>query len=123
MSIFIHIALILTALAFTMAGLAKATQPKAKLAKNMAWTDDFSQGQIRIIGILEILGGLGVILPAITNILTWLTPIAAAGLMLIMVGAALTHIRRKEYPLIAVNAVLFTLATVVLIGYWELLPF
>jgi uncharacterized membrane protein YphA (DoxX/SURF4 family) len=112
---------ILTALVFVMAGLIKATQPKAKLASNMGWVEDFSQGQVRLIGILEVLGALGVVLPVLLNVLPWLTPIAAAGLVITMIGAAIVHLRRKEYPMIGVNVVLGALAAVVFVGHLPLL--
>jgi len=82
----------------------------------MPWVEDFQPSQLRTIGILEVLGALGVLLPSITGILAWLTPLAAAGLMLVMVGAALTHLRRKENGAIAINLVLFLLAAFVLYG-------
>ena len=53
----------LVAVLFLMAGIMKATQPKEKLAENMAWVTDFSPGQIRTIGVLEILGAIGLVLP------------------------------------------------------------
>ena len=67
---------ILLAAFFVMAGLMKVLQPKEKLAEQMAWVEDFSQRQIRVIGTLELLGGIGLILPAVTGILPWLTPLA-----------------------------------------------
>ena len=70
---------IILALLMLGAGFAKATSPKAKLAENprMAWTEDFSPLAIRLIGIAEVLGGLGLILPLATGIAPILTPIAA----------------------------------------------
>ena len=62
---------------------------------------------------MEILGALGVILPAWTGVAPILTPIAATGLAIVMIGAALTHLRRKEPQAIAVNAVLLAIAAVV----------
>jgi uncharacterized membrane protein YphA (DoxX/SURF4 family) len=94
----------------------KLSQPKEKLAKNMAWVEDFSQPAVRLIGAAEVLGAIGVVLPALTGILPWLTPLAALGLVLTMIGAALTHLRRKEYGNIAMNAVLLVLATFVAFG-------
>ena len=60
---------ILLGLAFLMAGFMKATQPVEKLSQNMAWVNDFSPTQVRIIGMLEVLAGIGLILPMLTNIL------------------------------------------------------
>jgi uncharacterized membrane protein YphA (DoxX/SURF4 family) len=108
----------LLALVFLGAGFAKLTQPKEKLQANpnMAWTEDFSPGMIRTIGALEVLGGLGLILPELTGIAPALTPLAAVGLALVMLGAAVTHTRRKETQAIAVNVVLGALAAFVAVG-------
>ena len=108
---------------FLMAGIAKVTQPKEKLATNMKFVEDFSQPAVRLIGTLEILGALGLLVPALTGILSWLTPLAAAGLVLTMLGAILTHTRRGEYPSILVNLVLLVLAAFVAYGRWVVAPF
>ncbi len=101
----------LLALAFAGAGLMKLTQPKHKLAASgMAWTEDFSDGQVKGIGAVEVLGALGLILPAALGIAEILTPLAAVGLALTMVGAAITHLRRKEGSMVPVNVVLGGLA-------------
>ena len=116
MSIALWVAQGLLAVAFSAAGATKLAQPREKLAKNMAWVEDFSQSAVRLIGTVEVLGAIGVVLPALTGILPWLTPLAAVGLVLLMVGAALTHLRRKEYGNIAMNAVLLVLAAFVAYG-------
>lgn len=107
----------LTGLLFVLVGTAKLTQPKQKLAAQMQWVEDFSQQQIRAIGSLEVLGAIGVVLPQRLDILPFLTPLAAVGLMLVMVGAAFTHYRRKEYPMLGINAALFALAAIVAVSY------
>ena len=112
----------LLAVAFLGAGAMKLSQPKKKLAENMSWVEDFSQPAVRLIGAVEVLGAIGVVLPALTGILPWLTPLAALGLVLLMVGAALTHLRRKEYGNIAVNVVLLVLAASVAYGRFFILP-
>jgi uncharacterized membrane protein YphA (DoxX/SURF4 family) len=113
---------ILLALAFTMTGLAKLTQPKEKLATMMGWVNDFPPNIIKVIGLLELLGAIGLILPALTNILPSLTILAAAGLVVTMLGAAATHLRRKEYPMIGANMVLLVLALIVAYGRWMIVP-
>ena len=113
---------VLVAAAFLGAGATKLSQPKEKLVKNMAWVEDFSQGTVRLIGALEVLGAIGVVLPALTGIVPWLTPLAALGLVLLMIGAALTHLRRTEYGNIAMNAVLLVLAAFVAYGRFFVLP-
>ena len=122
MAIALWVAQVLLAVAFLGAGATKLSQPKEKLAKNMAWVEDFSQPAVRLIGALEVLGAIGVVLPALTGILPWLTPLAALGLVLLMVGAALTHLRRTEYGNVAVNAVLLVLAAFVAYGRFFVLP-
>jgi uncharacterized membrane protein YphA (DoxX/SURF4 family) len=113
---------ILVALAFGMAGLSKLTQPYERLASMMGYVNDFSPNVIRAIGTAEFLGAVGVILPALTNILPQLTPIAASGLVLVMLGAIATHIRRKEYPMILINLVLLGLAAFVAYGRFVAVP-
>ena len=101
----------LLAVAFAGAGLMKLAQPKAKLAASgMAWTEDFSDSQVKGIGAVEVLGALGLILPAALGIAEILTPLAAAGLALTMAGAAITHLRRGEGKQVPVNILLGGLA-------------
>ncbi|MBB5779095.1 DoxX family protein [Nonomuraea jabiensis] len=107
----------LLALAFLGAGLMKLSQPKEKLAASgLAWTEDFSAGAVKGIGALELLAAIGLVLPAALGIVPALTPLAAAGLVIVMIGAAVTHARRKEYQGIVINAVLLVLAAVVAWG-------
>ncbi|MDR2996786.1 MAG: DoxX family protein [Microbacterium sp.] len=87
---------IVLALMMLMAGTMKTLTPKAKIEQKMPWAEDFSAGQIKAIGITEFIGGLGLILPLATGILPILTPIAAVGLVIIMIGAIVVHVRRKE---------------------------
>jgi len=103
----------LLALAFLAAGLTKISQPRQKLASTMGWVEDFSDPAVRTIGALEVLGALGLLLPALTGMATVLVPIAAVGLAVLMIGAAGTHRRRGELPMIGINAVLLLLAAVV----------
>ena len=111
----------LLAIVFLMSGFMKISQPKDKVKeKGLTYVEDFSEGQIRLIGILEILGAVGLILPALTGILPVLTPLAAVGLALTMVVAAITHLRRKEYSMTVLNIVLMGLALFVAYGRWNL---
>ena len=122
MGIALWVVQVLVAAAFVVSGATKLSQPKEKLLKNWAWVEDFSQGSVRIIGSLEVLGAIGIALPSLTGIVPFLTPLAALGLVLTMIGAALTHLRRAEYGAIAVNAVLFILAALVAYGRFFVLP-
>jgi uncharacterized membrane protein YphA (DoxX/SURF4 family) len=104
------------AVVFAIVGLLKITTPREKLLQRMGWVSGFSQTQVRGIGTLEVLGAVGVILPGITKIVPVLVPIAATGLALLMIGASITHIRRKEYNELGSNVVLFALAVFVAWG-------
>jgi uncharacterized membrane protein len=106
----------LLAAGFGMAGVMKSTQPKDKLVDRLPWVEDFSPATVRFIGIVELAAALGLILPAVTGIAPILTPLAATGLAVVMVLAAITHVRRKEPSGIAVNAVLFVLVVFVAWG-------
>ncbi len=107
----------LLAAAFAGAGLMKLTQPKEKLAASgMGWTEQFSPAAIKAIGALEVAAAVGLILPAVLDIAPVLVAVAALGLVLIMIGAAITHARRKETPMIGANLVLLVLAAVVVWG-------
>ena len=109
MKILILILQILAAIAFIMTGMMKIFTPYEDLVimVNMGWAEDFSGIQITIIGILETLGGLGLILPMVFKKYTFLIPLAALGLVLVMVGAIITHIGREES--VIVNLVLLLL--------------
>ena len=113
---------ILLAVAFALAGIMKITQPRQKLAERMGWVEDFSANNIKMIGLVELLAAFGLVLPALTSIFPWLTPLAAVGLVLTMIGAMLTHIRRHEYPNLGGNLFLLVLAAVVIYGRFVAVP-
>jgi len=107
----------LLAVTFLAAGIMKLARSKEQLAAaGMAWTESFGAGTVKVIGALEVLGAIGLVLPAVLDIAPVLVPIAAVGLALLMLGAAITHARRKETSMIAVNVVLLVLAAVVAWG-------
>ena len=110
MNIALWIVASVLAVVFLLTGGLKLTQPKEKLAATMGWVDDFSARTVKFIGLMEILGAIGLVLPAALDIAPVLTPLAATGLAITMVLAAVVHGRRREPRLIAVNAVLFALA-------------
>ena len=123
MNIVLWIVQILLALAFLMAGILKTTQPIDRLAARMQWVNSLRPPWlVRIIGVLEVLGAIGLILPAVTGILPWLTPIAAIGLVLTMIGAVMLHARRGEAAHIAPNVVLLLLAAFVVVGRFVVMP-
>ncbi len=106
----------LLAIGFILAGIMKVTQPIETLQKNMAWTGDVPSGLVRFIGVVELLGAVGLILPGVTHILPVLTAAAAGGFALDMVLASGFHITRKEYSMIGANVILLLLALFILAG-------
>ncbi len=102
----------LLAVAMLGAGAMKLTQSKEQLmaSGNMDWTEDFPEPQIKGIGTLEVLAALGLILPALLDIAPALVGVAAIGVVLLMLGAAATHLRRKEHQMVPVNLVLAAIA-------------
>ena len=94
----------LLAVVYLAAGVGKLIVPKEKLATapGAGWVEDFSAGSVKAIGALEALGAVGLVLPAATGIAPVLVPLAALGLVLIMVGAVITRLRRHETkPMVA----------------------
>ncbi|MBT2514746.1 DoxX family protein [Arthrobacter sp. ISL-30] len=111
MTIVLWVITALLTLVFLAAGAMKIAQPKANLAASgQGWVEDFSDRAVKYIGAIEILGALGLVLPAVLNIATDLVPAAAIGLFLLMTGAVITHARRRETPNVVINIVLAVLA-------------
>lgn len=105
------------AVVFAATGLMKLAVPKERLvAAGQGWAQDFSPAAIRLIGTAEVLGAIGLMLPAAVHIAPVLVPIAAVGLVLVMAGAVVIHARRRELPNVAGNVVLLALAIVVALG-------
>ncbi|WP_328523342.1 DoxX family protein [Kribbella sp. NBC_00359] len=117
MNIFLWIVAGILAAFFLAAGATKLTQSRRKLLANpnMQWVQDFSAGTIKLIGTAEVLGALGLILPGALDIAPILVPLAATGLGVIMVGAIITHGRRKEPQPMVLNAIVLILAVVLAI--------
>ena len=84
------------ALAFLAAGAMKLAMPIADLHDALAWTADVPSVLVRLIGLAEVLGALGLVLPAATRVRPRLTALAAAALALDMAVATLFHLVRGE---------------------------
>ena len=110
----------LLAAMYLMAGIMKTFQT-ARAKEQMSWAKERSDEFVRFVGILELLGALGLILPLVTGILPWLTVLAAIGLTLVQLLAIFTeHLPKKEYKVIPVNIILVALAIFIVIGRWTL---
>jgi uncharacterized membrane protein YphA (DoxX/SURF4 family) len=113
----IWVAQTLLAAVFATAGMMKLTQPRAKLlaSGSTAWVEDFEGSQVKGIGALEVLAAIGLIVPAAFEIAPVLTPLAACGVVLLMLAAGATHTRRGELRMLPLNVVLGGLALFVAI--------
>ncbi|MBB3724963.1 DoxX family protein [Nonomuraea dietziae] len=94
----------------------------AAAPRAVAWYAAVPQPLIVFIGICEVLGGVGMILPAMTGVRPKLTPLAAVGLTLTMILAAVFHIMRGEYALVPANLLLGGVAAFIAVGRWKLRP-
>jgi uncharacterized membrane protein YphA (DoxX/SURF4 family) len=80
------------------------------------WTRDFSSGALKIIGVLELLGAVGLILPAATGIAPVLVPVAASGAVLLFTGAVIMRLRRGERATIMLDLIYLAMAAFVASG-------
>ena len=116
----------LLAAVYLLSGGGKLILTKDKLASmssSARWVEDFSAGAIKSIAAFEVLGAAGLILPAVLDIAPVLVPLAATGLMVIMLGAVITRIRRHEPKFMAADVVYLVLAGFVAWGRFGPEPF
>jgi hypothetical protein len=108
----------LLAVIFLVGGVGKLIMPKEKIAATPfgGWVEDFSTGSIKTIGVLEVLAAVGLVLPPAMDIAPVLVPLAAVGLVLLMAGAAITHLSRHEFKVITANLAYLALASFVTWG-------
>lgn len=117
MNITLWIIASLVAAVFLLAGASKVLQPKSKLAESgQGWVEPYPSAAVKLIGGLEVAAAIGLILPAVIDVAPILVPVAAVGLVLLMIGAAITHARRGEVKTVPVNLLLLALAAVVAWG-------
>ena len=102
-SLFVLVCQIILAGLFILAGFAKLLKSREDLLQKVSWTEDYNQQTIKFIGTLELLGGIGVILPLIIDSYLWIVPIACMGLAMVMAGAITVHISREEFKLSMFN--------------------
>jgi uncharacterized membrane protein YphA (DoxX/SURF4 family) len=123
MTVVLWVVQALLALGFLLAGVSKLTQPIATLSKRMGWVTLVPAWQVRGIGLAETLGAIGLILPGVTGIAPLLTVAAAAGLLIVMVGAAVFHsVRHKGAQAVIPTLVLGALALVIVVGRLTVAP-
>ena len=107
---------VILAIMFMMAGAMKLMKTKEELAEQMGWVEEFHQSTIRLIGGAEILGAMGLILPALTGIAPILTPLAASGLAVVTIGAMVVLPRPRKYPMALMGMMLAAMSVFVAWG-------
>jgi uncharacterized membrane protein YphA (DoxX/SURF4 family) len=122
MSVVLWIAQILVAILFCFAGFLKLTSPIPQLAAMIPWTGQSPETFVRILGAVDLAGGIGILLPAATRILPSLTVIAALGCSVLQVFAIAFHSSRGEFGVLPLNFVLLPLAIFVFWGRWKKAP-
>jgi hypothetical protein len=118
MNVFLWILQILLGGMMLMAGAMKLMQGKARLAEDprMGWVEDYSDSTVRGVGAAEVAAGIGLIFPWWLDIAPILTPLAALGVIAVQIGAIMTHRRRGETQMLAMNGAIAIVALVVAIG-------
>jgi len=108
----------LLALLYLAAGGLKVIRPREQLAAsgNFDWMKETSNAGVKAVGLVEILGAFGVILPWLTGIAPVLTPTAAVGLAVVQIGALRVHLVRDERRPLPANVLLLLLAVFVAAG-------
>lgn len=119
MNIALWIASGLLAFVMVAAGAMKVAVPREKLVEKMKWAATWDDGRVKLLGLAEVLGGIGVIVPYATGIAPILTPIAAVCLVILMAGAVKTHLDLKESP--APAAIFVALGLFVALGRFGVL--
>lgn len=116
------IAQILLAFVFCAAGITKLITPIAALSQMMPWTGQYSESFVRIIGLIDIAGGLGMLLPSLTRILPRLGVLATAASIVLQLFAITFHASRGELSALPLNFVLLPLCVFVLWGRGKRVP-
>jgi hypothetical protein len=80
------------------------------------WVEDFSSGAVKALGVLDVLAAVGLVLPAALGIAPVVVPVAAVGVVLLMVGAVITRTRHGGTKAIPVDLTYLTMAVVVAVG-------
>jgi len=113
----LRVAQVLLAIVFLAVGVMKAFRYDRFIARpNTEWARDLGRTRVGVIGLLEIAGAAGLVLPTVTGILPWLTPLAAACLAATMVGAITLNLRRGETRAVPANVALGVVSAIVAVG-------
>ncbi|WHO75821.1 DoxX family protein [Rhizobium sp. BT03] len=113
---------VLTFAAFTLFGCMKFFMPVDQLAAMWVWPGQVPAWFLRLMGIIDFAGGVGVLLPALTRIQPRLTVLAALGCVLLQIAAMIFHLSRGEAPALPLNVVLLAVSAFILWGRGKRAP-
>ena len=120
-NIFLWILQVLAALVF-LSHARLLFMPDSAMARQMSYIGAMPAPLRVRAGAAEVLGAVGLVLPGLTRFLPVVTPLAASGLVIVMLGALVFHIQRREYPNLGLNAILLVLSAVIAYGRIALAP-
>ena len=109
---------LILAVIFLTTGLQKLLLKGKSLEKFVPVSKDFSPRRVRMIGVMELLAAAGVTIPYYTNVFPILTPLAALGMILMMIGAMAYHVPRKQILFVVFNLLVGLAAGIVTHGRW-----
>jgi len=112
----------LLALVYIPAGAMKLLSPVAQVAQQIPWAGDVPEAFLRLIGVVDLAAGLGLLLPALTRIAPRLTVWAAVGSIALQVCAMAFHLGRGEYPVVPMNLTILAISAFVLWGRARRVP-
>ena len=107
---------IVLALAFLALGLLMVTRSRERLLRVAGWVEDFPEWVVTTIGVLELLGAAGLVLPGVFGVAGVLVPLAALGLVVLLIGAIVTHLLRGEQDEVGLPVALLLAAALVAAG-------
>ena len=122
LNISLWIAQVVLAAMFIMAGIMKSTQPIEKLSSMLPWVTNVPEILVRIIGVCEFFGAIGILLPSLLRIQPKLTPTAATGIVIIMVLAIGLHLSRGESSVLGINIFIAVVASFIAWGRFSKAP-
>lgn len=120
--IMLWIAQVVLAATLIWAGVMKLFQPVDAVATMWPWAGEVPVALLKFTGIVDVLGALGLILPALLRIRPVLTPLAAAALVVLMLCAGIFHVLRGEASVIGVNIIFALIAAFIAWGRWKKVP-
>lgn len=107
---------VVVALSFIAGGLVKLVQPIPDLAAMWPWTGDIPAGAVRLLGIVDLAGGLGVLVPTLLGVWPGVTLLAAIGCIALQACAMVFHASRGELADVPVNLVFLLLSALIFLG-------